>query len=85
MKYETLRMTKIISILTAACVVLIGCASQQAKVSSDQFSGYLNDYTKLTKVKDQEALRWISDEVRSGAYNKVMFDKTVVYPPVGWP
>ncbi|MDX2350181.1 MAG: DUF3313 domain-containing protein, partial [Porticoccus sp.] len=25
-------------------------------------------------------LRWISDELKSGSYNKVMFDKTVVYP-----
>ncbi|PCJ92960.1 MAG: hypothetical protein COA46_03050 [Porticoccaceae bacterium] len=81
MKPETLGITKIIAILTIACSVLIGCASQQAKVSSDQFSGYLNDYTKLTKVNGKEAFRWISDEAKSGGYNKVMFDKTVVYPP----
>ncbi|HEB27371.1 MAG TPA: DUF3313 domain-containing protein [Porticoccus sp.] len=80
MKRRTLGITKIITVLTTTCILLIGCASQQEKVSSDQFSGYLNDYTKLTKVKDQEALRWISDEVSSGGYNKVMFDKTVVYP-----
>lgn len=73
-------MIKIITALSAICIVLIGCASQQAKVSSDQFSGYLSDYTKLIKVKDKEALRWISDEVKSGGYNKVMFDPTVVYP-----
>jgi uncharacterized protein DUF3313 len=80
MKHKTLGITKIITILITACAVLIGCASQQAKVSSDQFSGYLNDYTKLTKVKDKEAFRWISDEAKSGGYNKVMFDKTVIYP-----
>lgn len=80
MKHETLGITKIITILITACVVLIGCASQQAKVSSDQFSGYLNDYAKLIKVNDKEALRWISDEAKSGGYNKVMLDKTVVYP-----
>ena len=71
MKYETFRVTKIITILTTVCIVLIGCASQQAKVSPDQFSGYLDDYTKLTKVKDLQAFRWISDEVKAG---------TVVYP-----
>ncbi|MEH6616272.1 MAG: DUF3313 domain-containing protein [Porticoccus sp.] len=80
MKRRTLRITKIITALTTTCILLIGCASQQAKVSSDQYSGYLNDYAKLAKVKDKEAFRWISDEAKSGGYNKVMFDKTVVYP-----
>jgi hypothetical protein len=80
MKYEKFRATKIITILTTVCIVLIGCASQQAKVSPDQFSGYLDDYTKLTKVKDLQAFRWISDEVKAGNYNKVMFDPIVVYP-----
>ena len=80
MKHKTLGITKIITILTTICVVLMGCAAQQSKVSSDQFSGYLNDYSKLTKVKGQENLRWISDEAKSGGYTKVMLDKTVVYP-----
>jgi len=80
MKRRTLGITKVITVLTTTCILLIGCASQQAKVSSDQYSGYLNDYSKLTKVKGQENLRWISDELSTGGYNKVMFDKTVVYP-----
>ena len=80
MKRRTLGITKIITVLTTVCTLLIGCASQQAKVSSDQYSGYLNDYAKLIKVKDKEALRWISDKAKSGDYNKVMFDPTVIYP-----
>ncbi len=80
MKSKLLGVVKIITVLSAACMILAGCAAKQVKVSSEQFSGYLGDYSKLTKVEDKEALRWISDKAKTAGYSKLMLDPVVVYP-----
>lgn len=80
MKSRILGIAKNIAVLGSVCLILVGCAAKQAKVSSEQYSGYLGDYSQLTKVEDQEALRWISDKVKTAGYKKLMLDPVVVYP-----
>jgi len=60
---------------------LVGCASNY--VSKDQYSGYLNDYSKLEQVDTAsggETLRWISEKISSQNYHSIIVDKTVLYP-----
>ncbi|MFM4770075.1 DUF3313 domain-containing protein [Aeromonas veronii] len=77
--------TKIAVLLSA--LMLTACAGSggnPGQASSDiPRSGYLNDYTMLTKVPGDyngEALRWISPNLVKGKYKKIIIHPVTYYP-----
>mgnify|MGYP000338324406 CR=1 FL=1 len=57
---------------------LSGCAHQMQKVSVDEYSGFLGDYSKLTPSSAGKGMRWISEDIKQ--YSKVTIDPVVLYP-----
>lgn len=73
----------------AVAAMLAACASTGTAVKPDvaserpQHSGYLSDYSQLTKVIDSrgnEVLRWINPKVNLKNYSKVMVGMPGLYP-----
>lgn len=82
---------KIIASL-ALVALLAGCAggggsdssgSSNGTSSSQQYSGFLGDYSKLqsaTSPQGAPVLRWISPVLKPGMYNSVMLVPSILYP-----
>lgn len=64
---------------TVIFVVLAACASKP----TEHYSGFLGDYSQLKPGKDAKGgpiMDWVSPELTSGKYHKVMIDPVVFYP-----
>jgi len=59
-------------------MIFAGCAHQMQKVSADEYSGFLGDYSKLTPSSGGKGMRWISEDIKQ--YSKVTIDPVVLYP-----
>ena len=72
--------------LLASLSLLVACANSQTQklASKQQFSGYLSNYSDLKQVtgaeKGVEYLRWMSPEVQSGKYTKILPKGVSFYP-----
>ena len=63
-------------------LLIAGCATQQT-VPTEQFSGYLGNYSKLKPAKDaagRDVLLWQSRKLKPGVYSKLILDPIVFYP-----
>lgn len=72
--------------LLAGLSLLVACAASQTEklASKQQFSGYLSNYSDLKEVQGEqkgvEYLRWMSPEVKSGKYTKILPRGASFYP-----
>lgn len=73
-----------IVIVLLGCALLSACATKVVK--EEEYSGFLNDYTKLKKVNVLSddvvfpTLRWINPVLATRDYHKIMLDPVVIYP-----
>lgn len=64
---------------TALFITLAACASKP----TEHYSGFLNDYSQLKPAKDAKGepiMAWVSPNLTSGKYHKVIIDPVVFYP-----
>ncbi|MGA9855137.1 MAG: DUF3313 domain-containing protein [Gammaproteobacteria bacterium] len=64
---------------TAVFIALTGCASKP----TEHYSGFLSDYSQLKPAKDAKGepiMAWVSPDMTSGKYHKVIIDPVVFYP-----
>ena len=71
--------------LLASLALLGACAASQTEklASKQQYSNYLSNYSDLKEVKGEkgiEYLRWMSPEVQSGKYTKILPKGVSFYP-----
>jgi hypothetical protein len=72
---------KRIFILPVIAVMFAGCASQVTE--TDQYSGFLRDYSKLEEVKSASGapvLRWTNDKLSSMNYQKLQLAPVFYFP-----
>ena len=65
-------------LLSFTVITLVACASSIAKKES--FSGFLSDYSQLTKVKlasGEHTLRWLSPSLKDNTYSKIFIDPVI--------
>lgn len=73
-----MRIFSSVIVVTGACL-LVGTA-----IAQDKNSGYLgNNYSKLQDVispSGEKAKRWVAPEMGPGKYDKILLEKSVLYP-----
>ena len=65
----------------AAGLLLAGCSSKVTK--TDQYSGFLSDYSKLqetTSPSGHKTLRWIDPSYKESNYRGLYFEPVVYFP-----
>lgn len=68
-------------VLICSALLLTACASSTA--TKENYSGFLSDYSQLSKVKlanGAKVMRWVSPALQSKKYSKIYIDPIVVYP-----
>ena len=71
----------LVATLCLATVMLYGCASKY--VESDQYSGFLKDYSLLKEDKSPSGapvMRWIKPDVDANRYTSVYIEPSQLYP-----
>lgn len=61
----------------------IGISLSAAAVAEEGDSGFLGDYSALTKTKDaagDTVMRYVNPKIKPGAYQQIMIDATQYYP-----
>jgi hypothetical protein len=74
---------KSLTLLLLACTALLLAACTSSTASKDNYSGFLSDYSQLSKVKlsnGTKVMRWVSPTLQNKKYSKIYIDPIVVYP-----
>jgi hypothetical protein len=76
-------MNKFIVSAVISSALITGCASN--KVTEEKYSGFLNDYSLLSKatVQDKDTMGYVAPGINWQKYNSVMIDKVRIFNPEG--
>ena len=76
-------MNRLITSVIISSALLTGCASN--KVTEDKFSGFLDDYTLLTKetIQDKDTMGYVTPGIDWQKYNSIMVDEVQIIAPEG--
>jgi len=69
------------TLLCAALLALAACSSN--RVDPSQYSGFLNDYSRLQpaeSISGQPVMRWIDPNIKARDYNQVFIEPSQFYP-----
>ena len=72
-----------IFVLFFLSVAICACSSNSVEDMSQPPSGFIGDYSKFEKVETSDGLKsfkYVSDEIKSGIYHKVIIDPVAFYP-----
>lgn len=69
--------------LLLSCGILLLTACTSSTSTQENYSGFLNDYSQLQKVKLADGvptMRWVSPDLKGKHYRKIFIDPVIVYP-----